>query len=120
MSYESRDASLKIIGVAAALLVLGVAASIAVSAWWYHGRYGDATGAMPAPRQRYFTNGPAAEPDIRRDWREVDAAARERLGTYGWVDRGAGVAHIPIERAMTLVAHGVKPAAAPAEPGQVP
>jgi hypothetical protein len=25
-----------------------------------------------------------------------------RLGSYGWVDRGRGVAHIPIERAMAL------------------
>jgi hypothetical protein len=29
---------------------------------------------------------------------------QERLSTYGWIDRQAGVVHIPIERAMELVA----------------
>jgi len=33
----------------------------------------------------------------------------ERLGSTGWVDRKAGVAHIPIDDAMRLVASGVRP-----------
>jgi hypothetical protein len=38
-----------------------------------------------------------------------DRAARlERLGSYGWVDRSAGVAHVPIDVAMDLVAKGVR------------
>jgi hypothetical protein len=32
----------------------------------------------------------------------------ERLGTYGWVDRRSGVAHIPIDEAMELVVKGVR------------
>jgi hypothetical protein len=34
----------------------------------------------------------------------------ERLGSFGWVDRQAGVAHIPIEEAMRLVVGGLRPA----------
>lgn len=37
----------------------------------------------------------------------------ERLGSYGWVDRSAGVVHLPIDRAMELVAQGVRPPAPP-------
>lgn len=38
-----------------------------------------------------------------------DREARlERLDSYGWVDRRAGVAHIPIEEAMGLVVKGVR------------
>ena len=33
---------------------------------------------------------------VRRD-------AQTRLGTYGWIDRKAGIAHIPINRAMELL-----------------
>ncbi|MFQ3670709.1 MAG: hypothetical protein SNJ84_04550 [Verrucomicrobiia bacterium] len=33
---------------------------------------------------------------------EVRAADAARLGQAGWVDQAAGVAHIPIERAMEL------------------
>jgi hypothetical protein len=36
------------------------------------------------------------------------AARRERLSAYGWSDRQAGLAHIPIERAMELVRQGVR------------
>lgn len=38
-------------------------------------------------------------------------ARRGRLGSYGWVDRRAGVVRIPIERAMELSAQGVRPRA---------
>jgi hypothetical protein len=34
----------------------------------------------------------------------LDAAARRELGSFGWVDRDAGVVRIPIERAMDEVA----------------
>ena len=46
------------------------------------------------------------------------ASQLERLGSAGWVDRSAGVAHIPIEEAMRLVAAGVR--ASGAEPGSPP
>lgn len=55
-----------------------------------------------------------------------DRARRlERLRSYGWVDREAGVVHMPIERAMDLVAKGVRPPQAPtggeaAPPGAQP
>lgn len=43
-------------------------------------------------------------------WRkETDA----RLNGYGWVDKGKGVAHIPIGRAMDAIASGALPAGAP-------
>jgi hypothetical protein len=38
----------------------------------------------------------------RDQGRESRDAAERWLGSYGWVDRDAGVVHIPIERAMEL------------------
>jgi hypothetical protein len=120
MSYEKQDASLRIVGVAAALVTLGIVASLGVSAWWYQARYdgGGARGA--AARQTSFAQGAAKEPDIQRDQSAVDAEARARLESYAWVDREAGVVRIPIERAMALLAAGVSPAPGPKEAGQVP
>jgi hypothetical protein len=49
--------------------------------------------------------------DTRLDvWKREHA---ERLNGYGWVDRGRGVAHIPIEKAMEQVAGGALPQGAP-------
>jgi hypothetical protein len=42
-------------------------------------------------------------------------AHRQRLGSYGWVDRKAGIVHLPIDRAMELSAQGVRPRASPPE-----
>lgn len=47
-----------------------------------------------------------------RHWREFRSAEMERLSTYGWMDRTSGVVHIPIDRAMELVAErGIAPLA---------
>ena len=41
------------------------------------------------------------EPGSERQ--QVSLAAQTRLKTYGWIDRQAGVTHIPIARAMQLL-----------------
>ncbi|MGC3997742.1 MAG: hypothetical protein QM767_09710 [Anaeromyxobacter sp.] len=44
----------------------------------------------------------------------------KQLGSYGWVDRQAGLAHIPIEDAMALVAGGVRPGVVPPDAASSP
>jgi hypothetical protein len=51
--------------------------------------------------QRLFTL--AVEP---AEWRDRQ---RERLTTWGWVDRKAGTVHEPIDRAMARVVRGERP-----------
>lgn len=120
MNYERQDASLRVVGIATALLTLSLAVSLAMTAWWYFAQAGGADAHPSVSRQSSFTVGPTAEPDILRDRRAVDAVARARLQGYGWVDGEHGVAHIPIERAMELIVTGRKPAPAPNEVGQAP
>jgi hypothetical protein len=47
---------------------------------------------------------PSLEEDERGQMRDFRLKEEKQLNTYGWVDEKAGVAHIPIERAMELVA----------------
>jgi hypothetical protein len=45
-----------------------------------------------------------------RHWRTFRSAEEMRLSTYGWMDRSTGAVHIPIERAIDLIAErGVGP-----------
>jgi hypothetical protein len=54
--------------------------------------------ALPlAPPEPRLQTAPAA------DLRALRAAEQAELGGYGWVDREAGVVHIPIDRAMELL-----------------
>jgi hypothetical protein len=54
---------------------------------------------------------PLFEGDHRlADWR---AERKAHLEGYGWIDRGKGVAHIPIDKAMDEVVSGALPEGAP-------
>jgi hypothetical protein len=104
----------RILAVGAASLLFFAVAS------WFTIRYGydrtraemlpDGPAAPPAEigrnkigivEQRLFTM--AVEP---AEWRRQQA---ERLQTWGWVDRKAGVIHVPIDQAMARVARGDRP-----------
>lgn len=65
----------------------------------------------PAPRLQ-------VNPD--RDIETLRAAEHEQLTSYGWVDRRAGVAHIPITRAMELLADDRSPIATVPDPEPAP
>jgi hypothetical protein len=52
--------------------------------------------------------GPRLEPLPLEPRLALHAAEEAQLSSYGWVDRGAGIARIPIDRAMRLIVeHGV-------------
>lgn len=51
---------------------------------------------------------PRLQANAAADQVKVRAQEDELLNTYGWVDRQAGVVHLPIDRAMQMIAeHGV-------------
>jgi len=53
--------------------------------------------------QAKFPN-PKLEEDELGQFKSILAAQEETLNSYGWVDQQAGVAHIPIDQAMKLLA----------------
>jgi hypothetical protein len=46
---------------------------------------------------------PMLETDERTQLRGFLMDQEDQLNSYGWIDQKAGVAHIPIERAMALI-----------------
>jgi hypothetical protein len=110
--------SVILVGVGA-LLLFAVAGASAIA--YLHHRAGQKPGP-PLPEeigstkialveQQLFESGP-----LRGD--RARAAQRARLEGIGWVDRAAGVVHIPIDRAMALVVAGQRAprGAAPSPP----
>lgn len=67
---------------------------------------------VPAPAA---AGGPQLLARPERELDQVRTGEKERLSSYGWVDQASGVAHIPIERAIDIVAERGLPSR-PAEP----
>jgi hypothetical protein len=64
--------------------------------------------------RRFKENGvPMLETNERGQFRDFLINQENQLNSYGWVDEKAGVAHIPIERAMELTVQRGLPVYAP-------
>ncbi len=115
VKYETEDFSPRgIRWFTAGLAVLAVMVLVFMGGllWFLSGgwppRQGIATPMVPSPNM-------SPEPDLQvassRDYQEMHAAEEAQLHSYRWVDREAGIAAIPIKRAMELLASRGLPAA---------
>lgn len=108
-----RIATPRLLAIAAITLALFLGASVATGwgmDWWQRRLLPEGPPALPAEvgrlkigvvEQRLFENTRTGE-----DW---TAAERRRLSSYGWVDRQAGIIHIPVEQGMERVLRGERP-----------
>jgi hypothetical protein len=113
-SEEDRIASGRVVAVGIGALVVFLLAS-AVTVAYLRVRQGEHPPLPVPPEIGRSKIGMVEQQPFATAFRgERDRAARlERLRSYGWVDRGAGVAHVPIDRAMDLVLKGVRAAPGP-------
>ena len=99
--YERSDVSLRLIAaIGAGVALLFVASPLVLRAAYEPPSTAQAPPVPPAPR---LQSDPAA------DWSAYRAAQMKRLTADGWVDREHGIAHIPIEDAMRLLAKRGRP-----------
>jgi hypothetical protein len=101
LGYEPRDARVGLVLTGGGLLVIGIVLSLMTAAKLYHR---DGQSRRPVEAGRLFQFGAVAETSIARDWKAQDAAVRQHLQNYAWVDRAGGFVQIPIDRAIDLMA----------------
>ncbi|HVZ10296.1 hypothetical protein [Rhodopila sp.] len=96
--HERRDIGFRAVAIGAACATLLLMALIGLT-------------ALVAPRAMHQPDSPLprmAAPglqiDPRADYARFHATALRRLDGFGWIDRSAGTAHIPITQAMRLTA----------------
>lgn len=118
--HETSDARARPIVLFGAGLALFVAAVFLVLAWGFDAlQLHFERAADPAHPLALEPNpvGPRLQAAPERARREHEAALHARLARYGWIDREAGIVHLPLERALELVAaEGLPQRAIPAEP----
>ena len=87
--------------------VLAIVAGIALAlcgAWLLFRQIGPASNDAPPPSA---IAAPRLQTAPQPERAAYFAAKEKRLANYGWVDRRAGIAHIPLEEAMRLMAEQV-------------
>ena len=101
VDYERRDVSPKLLGILGLSLFVVVAGSAAGLGYLY----------PPGSTSMLRQVPPATPPGLPRlqvdpaaDLAALRLTAEMQLGSYGWVDKAAGIAHVPIEEAMHRVA----------------
>ena len=114
--HEVSDANPKTIGLFVVGLFMTIFIAMTALGIMYKRMYADNQAIPVPPTQESFKYAPQEKTSISRDWADIDRLARQHLDGYGWTDRGRGVARVPIERAMSLVASEGLPARA----GQTP
>ncbi len=92
-----------------------------IIAWLvYRGLAGAADRADPPPspiaaaREQALPPAVQLNPHPEQELATYQQRVDERLASWGWVDRDANVAHVPIERAIELVADDAAAESAPA------
>jgi hypothetical protein len=105
-AHETSDANIRdliIFGVCLALLVI---AGLVVSRAIFHyfaGHQGLGPPVSPFENVRMLPTGPRLQIKAPQDLEQYKAAQEEVLNGYGWVDQKAGIARIPIDRAMDIL-----------------
>jgi hypothetical protein len=119
--YETRDASTRGlvmfgIGLFATLVVVA-----ALTAWLF-GYFAKSQSlgppASPFENVRVLPPQPRLQVNPRQDLLRLRENEKAELDSYGWVDQKNGIAHIPIDRAMDLIAQRGLPARQPKAPQQ--
>ena len=107
-THEKSDAHPKPIAVFEVGLLAWVIISAALMAglfFYYTDRAEELdVGGSPLADTREAAPGPRLQADPTTDIEALRAGEEKRLNGFGWIDRAQGIAHIPIDRAIDIVA----------------
>jgi hypothetical protein len=120
--HELRDLRPRAIAIFLLVLAVMIAGVLLVSTWIYD--YSASRLAREeAPSAPAAKQGPPPEPRLQlsgpKEMQEFRAAEEAILGSYGWVQKDAGIVRIPVGRAMDLLAaRGLPPAGGTSRPAK--
>jgi mono/diheme cytochrome c family protein len=106
-AYEASYLNLWTIVLAGVGLLVVIGMVLALTAFLYSlfGFRGATPGAPDPPTlEEVILPGPRLQVAPQEDLNRLRSTQQARLGSYGWVDEARGLAHIPIEQAMQIVA----------------
>lgn len=117
-THEKSDAPVRTIVVSLIGLAIGgfVVYLVVAGMWHYFTAKEEHPTATPYPYGRVpreLPPNPRLQVTPYLDWDRYRQEEMHRLSSYGWTDQGAGKVHIPIDRAMDIVAQRGLPTRTP-------
>jgi mono/diheme cytochrome c family protein len=113
LDRKATHASLCPIALTALRLVPIVGICLILAACGYSSRDRNGAGDSPSAAARGSPSAVDDRTKIEQAWKDQDRMVHQRLDGYGWINRAAGVAHIPIDRAMELIVAGQRESGPP-------
>jgi hypothetical protein len=108
-AYDAELDLRSIVGFSVGVIVVTMLAAAIM--WWMSSsfkRQEEAKDRAPSPlaeaRVDAIPPGPRLQPAPPRDMDELRARDHDTLSSYGWVDPARGIARIPVDRAITILA----------------
>ena len=106
--HERSDWNLRYVVWGSITLIVSVTVML-IALWWifkeFHGWAANRQmGIAHTTQQENRPPEPLLQVAPKEDWAEMLKRERAILNSYRWIDRSKGVVHIPIDRAMELVA----------------
>ncbi len=104
--HETSDANISaLVKFGIGLFVLIVVVLFSMRSMFEHFSTVQQLGPPPSPfaETRVLPQAPRLQVTPVLDLKQLRESEEEKLNSYGWVDQKAGIAHIPIDRAMDLL-----------------
>ena len=105
--HETRDVDIRFIGLFSLSMVVLLVGSLALMGWLFGVFAGKPLGrarSAPIAETRPYPPAPRLQAAPTRDMQEMRRLENAILQNYGWIDQTAGIARIPIDQAMELLA----------------
>jgi len=124
MRHENKDVRVRRVGLVGLGMIVGAVVMFlalgGLFAWFASRAVEEDASIPPLALTPQTPPGPRLQVAPPADLAQLRATEQARLESYGWVDQRAQVAHIPIERAMALIAQRGLPARSGAPGGAAP
>lgn len=98
----------------AAMIHLGIGG---VLFWWRSLIPASYHAASALPQAKAVPPQPRLQINTRLELESIRKRHSDQIESYGWIDRGSGIAHVPIEEAFRLLLRGEHPASRRKESG---
>jgi len=105
--HETRDIDIRFLGLFSLSMVVLLAGSLVLMGWLFGVFAGKPLGrgrSAPIAETRPYPPAPRLQAAPTRDMQKMRRTESTRLQGYGWIDQTAGIARIPIDQAMELLA----------------